>query len=179
MPAEITVARQEQVHRDRRQRLIGVRTEEPATYRRRIAPPPQHPVVSSVEGALAVFTTIWVFLYFPLATYLVVKGTQSLWLSYVFSYLADLTGMALLISGVAALWRVRPFAGPLTAAGWAWTAATLWRSTVERHLASGQGRPMAPGPVALWLGPVLTVIALSAIGVSFWVIVRRDADARS
>jgi hypothetical protein len=169
------VAAQEQVHRHRQQRLIGVRAASAQTHeRRRIAPPPAHPTITAVESSLAVCTTIWLILYFPVETYTSARGTGVLRLSYVI----DLVGMGLLAAGVVALWRVRPFAGALTATGWAWTAANFWRSAMERHYALDHGRVALFGSFGVWVAAAVTLCSMVAVGVCLWVTVRRGDDAR-
>ena len=117
---------------------------------------------------------ISLLLYLPVETYVSASGTGILRLSY----LVDLVGMGLLGAGVVALWRVRPFAGALTATGWAWTAANVWRATMERYHAIDQGRTVFLGFFTVWIGSAVTVFAIVAIGVALWVAARRDADAR-
>ena len=140
---------------------------------RRPLPPPD-PIRDVVDVSLAAFTVLWVIVYFPFETYLSWRGTGFLR----FAYLIDLIGIALLVAGAAAVWRVRPYGGIVMAAGWAWTAANFWRGTMERYQAIKHFGWVFPGPYALWLGPLLTAVAVAALGVSLWFAVVRAPQER-
>jgi hypothetical protein len=79
-----------------------------------------------------------------------------------FAFVIDLIGMALLAAGAASGWRAARRASAWLAAGWAWTSANVWRGTMERYTAATEGRALFFGEVELWLGPVLTAIAMLA-----------------
>jgi hypothetical protein len=74
----------------------------------------------------------------------------------------DLIGMALLAAGAASGWRAARRASAWLAAGWAWTSANVWRGTMERYAAVSEGRALFFGDVELWLGPLLTGVAMLA-----------------
>jgi hypothetical protein len=76
------------------------------------------------------------------------------------AYIMNLIGMALMLWSAVAARRARPTAPGLLAAGWAWTAATFWRATSDRFWWVSQGHALFAGPMKLWLGPALTVLAM-------------------
>lgn len=109
------------------------------------------------------FTITWLVVYVPLETYVSAIGAGV----FTFGYLIDVVGMVLMAAGVLAARRTPPDYGIL-AAGWAWTSANFWRGTMERYWAVEQGRSLQFGSGELIAGPILTAMAMAALGASLW-----------
>jgi hypothetical protein len=154
---------QELVHSHRRERLIGLKHEAAVAQqsRRRRSPVEKKPATPAREPRptmLAVFTLVWVGVYLPIEVY-------SSWLAgglLRFTFLIDLIGIVLLAAGGLSGWRAARMASGWLTAGWAWTGANFWRGTMERFAAANEGRALFFGEAELWLGPVLTAIAMAA-----------------
>jgi hypothetical protein len=121
---------------------------------------------------MSLVTLLWVAVYLPVETYVSWKGLGV----FRFSYLVDLVGIALLIAGGGAAWRGRPYCGALLATGWAWTAANFWRGTMERYATSARGFLPWAHRNELWIGPLVTVMAMAALAASLWIAFRATAE---
>lgn len=117
------------------------------------------------------FTILWLGVYFPLETFASLRGAGV----FTFSYLIDLVGMGLLAAGVVGTHRRRPLGHGLLVAGWAWTSANFWRGTTERFWTVADGRHLQFGSIELWLGPLVTAIAILAMAASI-AATRRDVS---
>jgi hypothetical protein len=112
-----------------------------------------------LSRVLAVYTFTWAAIYAPGETFytLNVAGPRGLIHP---AYVMNVIGMAMMCWGATAMWRLRPHAPGLLAAAWSWTAATMWRATADRFWYVSLGRELPGGTVELWLGPLVTLLAL-------------------
>jgi hypothetical protein len=162
---------QDLVHRHRRERLIAVKASAAEERAHRNAgrptltpdPPREH-----VLTALVVFTAAFGGVYFLIETYLSAVGSGLVR----FGYLVDLFGIVLLMSGAVAGWRGRTSARATLTAGWAWTAANFWRATMDRYASVAEGPSPYPASLGLWLGPLLTAVAIVVMAAAVWVTAR-------
>src|SRR6266542_350575 len=85
----------------------------------------------TLTTVVSAYTFAWLAVYVPLETSVTVSiaGPGGLLFS---AYIMNLMGMALMLWSAFAARRAQPTAPGLLAAGWAWTAATLWRATSDR-----------------------------------------------
>ncbi len=109
------------------------------------------------------FTITWLCVYVPLETFASIAGAGL----FTFGYLIDVVGMVLMTAGVVFA-RRQPPSYVVLAAGWAWTSANFWRGTMERYWAVDQGRSLQFGPNELVVGPILTGLAIAALGCTLW-----------
>jgi hypothetical protein len=164
------VSVQEQVHRHRRQRLLGVKASHDQHGHRR--PHPSEDFRGLPEGVMSLVTFLWVAVYLPVETYVSWTGLGV----FRFSYLVDLVGIGLLATGAWAAWRGRGHCGALLATGWAWTAANFWRGTMDRYATSARGLLPWAHRHELWIGPLVTVVAIAAVAASLWIAIRATAE---
>lgn len=129
---------------------------------------------TALHTTLAIGTFIWTLVYLPIETYVswAVGGLLR------FHFLVDLLGILLLLAGAMSAWRAAPRSPALLSAAWAWTAANFWRGTMERFFTVGRGGTLYAGPIELWLGPVLTGVAILMLGASLWLGLRDEVDER-
>jgi hypothetical protein len=109
--------------------------------------------------SLAVYTLIWLAIYAPGETLYTVTFTGVRGVIHP-AFLMNVIGMAMMLGGAISTWRDRLYAPGLLAAAWSWTAATVWRATADRFWYVSLGRELPGGTGELWLGPVITVLAV-------------------
>jgi hypothetical protein len=116
-----------------------------------------------LTAMVAAYTLTWVVVYFPLETFVTwsIAGPRGFMNP---SYVENIVGMGLMLWGAVSAKRGRPFAPGLLTTGWSWTAATFWRATADRFWWVSLGYDLFAGRIELWLGPILT--ALAVIGLS-------------
>lgn len=119
---------------------------------------------------MAIFTLLWALIYLPIETY----GSWKVGGLVRFAYLIDVIGIGLLLAGSFAAWRAHPVACTLLAGAWAWTSANFWRGTMERFWTVAQGGTLVAGRAELWLGPILTGVAILAFIASLGLSIRES-----
>jgi len=123
------------------------------------------------------YTIVWLVVYIPgetLAT-LAMGGPAGLLHA---NYIVDLVGMGLMTWGVVSARARRASAPGVLAAGWSWTAAVFWRGTTDRFWWASLGRPLYFGPIELWLGPMLTGLAILGMIISL-MLLHRERPAQT
>ena len=78
-------------------------------------------------------------------------------------YAVNVLGVGLTLWGAVSLRKARPYAEGVLATGWGWTTAVFWRATNLRYWFASEGQPLSFGPIELWLAPVFTVMAATAL----------------
>ena len=114
-----------------------------------------------IRRTLIWFTWMWAVVFVPIETYLtwlIPHDTRLL-----SEYVVNVLGVGIMLWGVIALRRSRPYAEGVLATGWAWTTAVFWRATNLRYWLATQGEPLSFGRMELWLAPVFTMMAGAAL----------------
>jgi hypothetical protein len=123
---------------------------------------------------LVQFTWLWAVVFLPIETYLTWSWAGTLLNS---GYVVNVVGVGIAIWGALSVRAGHPYAEGVLATGWAWTTAVFWRGTNLRYWLAGRDEPLAFGSLELWLGPVFTVLAATALVVSLVVLVTRHRRA--
>jgi hypothetical protein len=89
------------------------------------------------------------------------------------AYIMDVVGMGLMLWGARAALKRQTVAPAILAVAWSWTAATMWRATVDRFWYASLGRELYAGRVELWLAPVITVLAVLPMIASLAVVLKQ------
>ena len=108
---------------------------------------------------IAVYTLVWLAVYVPGETYVTISIAGRWGLLHP-AYLMNVVGMVLMFWGVRAALTRQGIAPALLAVAWSWTAATMWRATVDRFWYVSLGRELYAGRMELWLGPIITALAV-------------------
>jgi hypothetical protein len=116
------------------------------------------------------FSWIWAVVFVPIETYITWSIPHTPRLS---GYVVNVLGVGITLWGVISLHRGRQYAEGLLAAGWGWTTAVFWRGANLRYWLASEGKPLGYGPLELWLGPVFTMIAGTALLGSLILLVSR------
>jgi hypothetical protein len=116
------------------------------------------------------FTWIWAVVFVPIETYITWSIPHTPRLS---GYVVNVLGVGITLWGVISLHRGRQYAEGVLAAGWGWTTAVFWRGANLRYWLAAEGKPLGYGPLELWLGPVFTMIAGTALLGSLVLLVSR------
>jgi hypothetical protein len=108
---------------------------------------------------IAIYTLVWLAVYVPAETYVTISIAGPWGLLHP-AYVMNVLGMGLMFWGVRAALQGRPVAPAILAVAWSWNAATMWRATVDRFWYVSLGRELYAGRVELWLGPIITALAV-------------------
>jgi hypothetical protein len=121
------------------------------------------------------FTWIWAVVFVPIETYL------SWWSAppRLSAYVVNVFGVGLMLWGIVSLRRGRPYAEGVLATGWGWMTAVFWRGANLRYWLAVQGKPLSFGRLELWLGPVFTIIAGSALAGSLVLLLNENRHRQS
>jgi hypothetical protein len=123
-----------------------------------------------LETALAYATLAMLVAYVPLETWVSLPyGLTSPF------YIIDAIAMALLFAGAMHSLRSRPRPAPgLLCAAIAWAAANGWRATFDRLVELRRGESLDYGAAELWTVALSTVLALGALALGIYLVVRAD-----
>jgi hypothetical protein len=116
------------------------------------------------------FTWIWAVVFVPIETYITWSTTHNLLNS---GYAVNVLGVVIMLWGVVSLRGARPYAEGVLATGWGWTTAVFWRGANLRYWLAAEDKPLSYGPMELWLAPIFTVIAATALLCALVLLVRR------
>lgn len=124
---------------------------------------------------LAIYTGAWLALYAPGETFYTISllGLRGVLHP---AFAMSVIGMALLCAGAVTVWRERPYGPGLLAAAWSWMAATMWRAAADRFWYVSLGRELPGGDVELWLGPVVTALAVAPMVGSLLLLLRQHSS---
>jgi hypothetical protein len=121
---------------------------------------------------VAVYTLVWLAVYVPAETYVTFSIAGPAGLLHP-AYIMDVVGMGLMLWGARAALKRQTVAPAILAVAWSWTAATMWRATVDRFWYVSLGRELYAGRVELWLAPVITVLAVLPMIASLAVVLKQ------
>lgn len=114
---------------------------------------------------LVAYTFLWLLIYAPLETFVTFSHAGLRGLLYG-SYLANVSGMALMCLGASWGAKRKAVAPGVLTAGWSWTAATFWRATNDRFRWAAISGPFYFGRLEPWYGVILTVLACIGLAMS-------------
>jgi hypothetical protein len=123
-----------------------------------------------LTSTLVSFTWIWAVVFIPIETYLTFSQ-EPIPLS---GYVVNVFGVGITLWGVISLRRHKLYAEGVLAAGWSWTTAVFWRATNLRYWFASQGEALSFGSIELWLAPLFTILAGTALASSLVVLLNRD-----